>query len=185
MTFSPTDLVAPSTAVLAFAAAAAVVDARERRIPNRLVVAGIACALVAQIWQGGASALPTAVAGAVVGLAVLLPFHLVGAMGAGDVKLMAMVGTGLGPKGTLGAVVLTFLIGGALALGIAASHGTLGRVLANVRAMLVGTLATFVVERRAEIAAPAESAGHFPYGVAIALGVLAHVLLARTGTSIL
>jgi len=177
--------IAPAAIATGFALMAAYTDLRQRRIPNRLVVAGCAAALAAQLalrgWEGGAAAL----GGFAVGLVVMVPFYVIGAMGAGDAKLMAMAGTGLGPLGALSAVVLTFLIGGALALAIAAAHGALGRTFGNVKDMLVGALTSAVVARRIEIPAPVTPAGRMPYGVAIALGTLTYVVLTEMGIRIL
>ena len=73
--------------------------------------------LALQFAFGGWNGLAEAVLGALVGLAVLLPFHMVRAMGAGDVKLLAALGSLLGPKWTLIAAVYTLLGGALLALG--------------------------------------------------------------------
>ena len=58
-----------------------------------------------------------AAAGAVVGFLILLPFHWCGAMGGGDVKLMAAYGALLGPSGILLAAVFAAVIGGLSAAG--------------------------------------------------------------------
>jgi prepilin peptidase CpaA len=184
MPVASTLALAPSVIAVAFAMVAAWVDYKQQRIPNRLVLVGCGVALGTQLalhgWGGGGSAL----AGFALGLALMVPFYLIGGMGAGDAKLMAMVGMGLGPLGVLSAAVLTFIIGGVLALALAVSHGTLGRMLANVRTMLFGAFATAVIERRAGIPAPAVSAGRLPYGIAIALGTVTHVVLAEIGIRI-
>jgi prepilin peptidase CpaA len=58
-----------------------------------------------------------AAAGALVGFLILLPFHWCGAMGGGDVKLMAAYGALLGPSGILLAAVFTAVFGGLSAAG--------------------------------------------------------------------
>jgi len=181
----PAVVVIPMVIVVAFAVVAAWVDFKEWRIPNRLVLAGIAVALASQIAINGWAGCGSAAAGFALGLALMLPFYAVGAMGAGDVKLMAMVGVGLGPLGVLSAAVLTFLIGGLLALALAMANGTLVRMLSNVRAMLFGAFATVLIQRKAEVIAPAVSAGRLPYGIAIALGTLLHVALLQYGISVI
>jgi prepilin peptidase CpaA len=108
-------------AFVAMLAAAAVSDARTRRIPNALVAAiallGVAVAVVAAPWPAG---LERAALGALTGLALWLPFHLLGWMGAGDVKLFAAASVWLGPAAAVRAALLTALLGGVLALGWAA-----------------------------------------------------------------
>ena len=61
------------------------------------------------------AALTRWLAGLALGLLLLLPLYLLGACGAGDVKLMAMTGAFLGPQDALGAILMTFLAGGLLA----------------------------------------------------------------------
>ena len=58
-----------------------------------------------------------ALAGGAVGFLLLLPLHLCGAMGGGDVKLMAAFGTLLGPAGILAAAVFGAIAGALWGLG--------------------------------------------------------------------
>jgi prepilin peptidase CpaA len=185
MWIQPSVVLSPMIIAVAFAVAAAWMDIKERRIPNRLVIAGIGVALLSQIAINGVAGCGAALGGLALGFALMLPFYVVGAMGAGDVKLMAMVGVGLGPMGVLSAALLTFLIGGLLALVLAVANGTLVRLLSNVRAMLFGALATLAIQRKAEVVAPAVSAGRLPYGIAIALGTLLHVALLQSGIRVI
>ena len=96
--------------------AAVVLDLGRRRVPNWLTAAGLAGGLGCAAW-GGWHALGTAAAGTLVGFLVLLPFFLCGAMGGGDVKLMAAYGALLGPSGILLAAVFTAVFGGLSAAG--------------------------------------------------------------------
>jgi prepilin peptidase CpaA len=157
--------------------AAAWVDWREQRIPNRLVIAGLALGLAGQVVLGGWTGLLTALGGVTVGIVLMLPFYAIGGMGAGDVKLMGMVGAFLGPTGALSATVLTFLAGGVLAVAVALRRRMLGRALGNTRTMLVGALLSAATLGKAELAPPVASAGKLPYGVAIAAGTMLHVVL--------
>lgn len=102
---------------LAFAALlgwAAVSDLRARRIPNR------ACALLLLLGLSAAAAAPgglrAAVVAVAIGLALWAPAHLLGFLGAGDVKLFAAAAAWLGPLATLRAAALAAVLGGALAL---------------------------------------------------------------------
>lgn len=101
-------------------------DVREYRIPNGVVYTGIALAIlmhtVFPAGGGFAAALPGGIGflkasqGLGVGLAALLPFYLLGAAGAGDAKLMAMVGAFVGPVDALVVVLCTFIAGAAMAV---------------------------------------------------------------------
>lgn len=104
------------TIALSLGVAAAVEDLRRRRVPNWLTAGGVVGGLACAAW-GGWHGLGMAAAGTVVGFLILLPFHWCGAMGGGDVKLMAAYGSLLGPSGILLAAVLAAVIGGVWAAG--------------------------------------------------------------------
>lgn len=74
--------------------------------------------------------------GGIVGLLVFMPLYVVSAMGAGDIKLMAVVGTFLGVKGVLLSALFTALAGGLLALGFALARA--GTQLPYAVAILAG-----------------------------------------------
>jgi prepilin peptidase CpaA len=96
--------------------AAVVEDLRRRRVPNWLTAAGLAGGLGCAAW-GGWHGLGMAAAGTLVGFLILLPFHWWGAMGGGDVKLMAAYGALLGPSGILLAALFAAVLGGLSAAG--------------------------------------------------------------------
>lgn len=150
--------------IVAGMACAAIVDLRTRRVPNVLTLS-IAIAGVA-LAAGGVGPVTTgaAVSGAVVGLLLMLPGHLLGGTGAGDVKLFAAAGTLLGPGGTVVAFLATAIAGGFLALTAAVRRGRLARsVDATVRLVATGGAS---VE---EIDSP-QSDNRFAYAPAIAIG---------------
>ena len=73
--------------------------------------------------------LGAAFAGFLLGLAVMLPGHLIGATGAGDVKLFAALGTLLGPRAVFFAFVYTAIAGGVLAVAVAMRRRRLRRTM--------------------------------------------------------
>lgn len=94
----------------------AIIDLEHRLIPNRLVYPGMALALLlSPLWPG--LGLLRALAGGAVGFIVLLIPYLLsrGGMGAGDVKLAALVGMVAGWPGALVAMFLAMVAGGAVA----------------------------------------------------------------------
>jgi prepilin peptidase CpaA len=92
-------------------AIAAVSDIRLRRIPNKLLVAGLALALVGQVVLGGWNGLSTGLIGFAVGLGLMLPGWLLKFTGGGDVKLMAVVGAYVGSPTVLVAFALSVMVG--------------------------------------------------------------------------
>jgi prepilin peptidase CpaA len=148
----------------------ALIDLRSRRIPNSLTLGITAFGLVLALGYPGGVGIWGALGGFAVGLLLMLPGHLVGATGAGDVKLFAALGTLLGPKGILVAFVYTAIAGGILALVVAARRrrlgATVGRTLTLVR---TGGANVGDIEHVA-------SDNRFAYAPAIAAGALAAAL---------
>lgn len=89
-------------------------DLRDRRIPNPLLAAGLGIAILCYGIGYGSPALLSSLAGLVIGGVMFLPFYILGGVGAGDVKLMAVVGALLGAEGVIVAGIAAFLCGGLL-----------------------------------------------------------------------
>jgi prepilin peptidase CpaA len=152
--------------------AAVVSDLRRRRIPNALVLYGLLTGLALQAFapagagllQDGGQGLGPALAGGLAGLALFLPMWLLRILGAGDVKLMAVVGVWLGTAAVLQAALWTLLAGGVLALVMAVASGTLRQVLFNTVLVLTSHAPPLATQPQA---APGL---RLPYAVAIAAG---------------
>lgn len=155
---------------------AAVTDIGSRRIPNVLVVSGLAIALILQVLLPVTGSWQTWLYGALAGLFLFLPFYMLRGMGAGDVKLMAAVGSFAGPTLALKIALATFIIGGIWSLIVIISKGKVRETWRNVRTMLLP-----VLMRAGGVPSelPGPSVGRLPYGVAIALGTLTMLYLER------
>ena len=94
----------------------------------------------------------------------MLPLHVLGGTGAGDVKLMAAFGALLGPAGVLGAFIRMAIVGGIIAVGVALHRGRLRETL-NGTALLVARVDGVA----AAIEHPAVN-NKFPYAPAVAIG---------------
>ena len=159
-------------AIAAGVSVATVVDLRTRRIPNELTaaMAGLGLGLAATGLSG--VSVWASVFGLVLGLALMMPGHLLGATGAGDVKLMAAVGAIVGPPTVVRAFLFTAVAGGALALIVAIQRRRLTATLAGTGQLMSGS-----TEARAVIRSE-RSANRFAYGPAIAIGSILAVLVA-------
>ena len=150
--------------LVAGALVATIVDIRTRRIPNLLTAAMAVIGLGLAVTGVSGLTVWAAAAGLVLGFAVMLPGHLLGATGAGDVKLMAAAGALLGPALVLTAFIFAALAGGVLAVAVSIQRQRL-------RATLTGTgrLVSGGGEARDAIRT-ADASRRFAYGPAIAIG---------------
>ena len=171
--------------------AAVTTDILGRRISNRLVLFGMVVAFAIQLAMtsgyghfspdDGAIGWRASIGGIAVGFVALSPLYALRAMGAGDVKLMMMVGAFLGPLQTLGAVVLTFAAGGILALLMAVWQRSFAQLALNLRFMLTTSAVRAAGGENPRFEPLQQTAGRMPYAVAIAAGTLLQLLLVRAG----
>jgi prepilin peptidase CpaA len=175
----------PRTGVLlALLAAAAVSDWRTYRIPNLITGGGILFALAYNLavppamnadWTWGPS-------GMLVGLLALLPMYAIGVMGAGDVKLMAMVGAFLGMEGALYSLLFTGVAGGIAAFGFSMRRRNTATLLTNTGGMLRAMLWSAVAGNGARLQpGQVQSVGRLAYGVSIAAGTATYVVAHQFG----
>jgi prepilin peptidase CpaA len=139
-------------------------------VPNWLTLGITLTGLTLATVRVSGLTLGAAFAGFALGLLVMLPGHLIGATGAGDVKLLAALGTLLGPKATILAFVYSAIAGGVLAVAVAAQRRTLDATMART-AMLVRSRGANVAEIER-----ATTNNRFAYAPAIAIGAVVAAL---------
>jgi prepilin peptidase CpaA len=169
--------------------AAVVSDLRSRRIPNALLLFGLALGVFFQsvsphgiqlfFRPWGSIGVLNSLYGLLVGIAIFLPFYILRTLGAGDVKLLAMLGVWFGPYSMVGVALLTSLSGGILALVVAIWNRSLRQVLKNINFMMTDSLMQIMVSGRTIIPTPVKTTGRLPYAVAIASGAALEVVLLK------
>ncbi len=167
--------------LICLVAQAAVTDLALRKIPNVLILSGLLLALMLHML-GGLHWAPLTqwAAGSVAGLFLFLPLYLLRGMAAGDVKLMAMVGSFVGPLMALKVAALAALIGGLMGLLMLLFNGRWRDGWRNVAAICKPLLLRSLgMPLQAVPLAPGASVGAMPYGLAIALATMAMVALAH------
>jgi len=171
--------------LLLFLTGAVITDLRARIIPNALVFAGaLTGLLLAGLHPEGIGFL-RAMGGLALGLALFLPMYLLRAMGAGDVKLMAMTGAFLGYAAIVEAALWVLLTGGVLAVVFALRHGVARRMAANLREMFFSVAASVQIRALPDFSKGPQTAARLPYAVAIALGVAAFLLARHLGVRLI
>jgi prepilin peptidase CpaA len=164
-------------------------DISNHRISNKLVLTGVFFGVVLngilpEGW-GFNSQIPGALGwlaafkGMAVGMGLLLPLYWLRAMGAGDVKLMGMVGAFLGPNDVLGAVLATLVTGGVMAILVVMWSKQLSAMLHNVKYILYGSAINLSVGQAPLMNDLPVSVGKLPYALAISLGTFAYLIWQR------
>lgn len=157
--------------VVAASGTAAIIDLRTGRIPNPLTAAVAAGGIGLAAFGLTGHSMAGALVGAVLGFALMLPGHVLGGTGAGDVKLLAALGTWLGPFGVVMAFLYSAIAGGVLAVAHATRRKRLGATLSRT-----ARLATAREGAKHEIDGSA-AASRFAFGPAIAVGAVLAALL--------
>lgn len=148
---------------------ALVTDLQNRKIYNWLTFPAMLAGLILNFAIGGLPGLQSSLIGLLVGSAVFLVGFLVGAMGAGDVKLMAAVGAWMGWPFVIAAVIYVTLFGGIIAIIAAAASGALTQMLKNVGGFM---MALITPGAKPAGAFTTSAAPPVAYGVSIALGTM-------------
>lgn len=187
----------PFVLLVGFLGAAAVIDLVARRIPNALILSGLVSAMGWHLlgsdgaWsfdtlRPGATGVTGWLFGASVLLAAFLPLYALGIMGAGDVKLLMLVGAIFGARPQswshlVGVALSVLAAGGVLAVARALISGSGKAVCSNIRVMLAGYAAKAGGLPGPSFDAAAQSADRMPYALAIGAGALFYAVGKWTG----
>ena len=145
---------------------AAATDLRSRRVPNWLTVPGLLIGIAANTWLSGWSGLKASLLGAVVGLALLLPFVLLRSLGAGDWKLAGALGAFTGPSILVDLLLGSVLVAGVMAMALVIYKRRTRETMHNIGHILVSLVTFRLPGERVSLDNP-ESL-KVPYGVALA-----------------
>jgi prepilin peptidase CpaA len=154
---------------------AAITDIRSHRIPNWLTFPAMIVGVGFNVISAGAAGFVFGLGGLLLGMGLLIVFYALGGMGAGDVKLMGAVGSMLGPQMVLWAAFYTAIFGGIYAVGVILFHPR----LREKRRAVAEAFKNFIFYRTFNYNKPAEEENvpKLCYGVAIAIGTIAAVVL--------
>ncbi|MFT9496431.1 A24 family peptidase [Anaerosolibacter sp.] len=152
-----------------------ITDIRSRKIYNKIIYPSLLVTFLSHLLQGGWDQLLGAILGFSLGFFLLLIPYLMGGMGAGDVKLLALIGALKGSSFVLYTGIYMALIGGAIALILLIHHKKLLQFLKQMPYLLtsirlLGTDATMTQESSICTIT-------YPYGIAIAGGAVFTLLL--------
>ena len=147
-------------------------DLSTRRIPNAVLLPTLMTALFLNSLADGLAGLVDSVAGLIIGLLMLMPLHVLGRMGAGDIKLLGVVGSILGAWGAVVAGFASMMAGGILGvlylIWLVLKPGVASR-LSHVSRFTTGKNGAVDDAASSSVVRPAE----IPYAVAITAGTFA------------
>ncbi len=156
-------------------------DLRSRRIPNWLTVPGLVIGVAANTVFGGWTGLKTSLLGALVGLALLLPFVLLRSLGAGDWKLAIALGGFTGPGLLMDLLIGSVFMAGLMAVALVIYKGRVRQTLRNIGHILI-SLVTFRLPGT-HVSLDNPESLKVPYGVALALTVVLYGILRKVGVA--
>ncbi len=159
-------------------------DFRIQKIPNLLTIPAAFFAIAYNIFFNGLSGFLFSSAGMVAGVLLLIIPYLLGGMGAGDAKLMGVVGAVLGAKGVFYAFLFCAIIGGIYAVTFTLFHRQHFRGF--YKKLLTSFVTIFLL--RKYIPNPKNSDLKKPrlcYGAAIALGTGIYIVLNQFASSLI
>lgn len=110
---------------LFFSAGAVCTDLFLEKVPNKWIILGLAAGAGCQGLSHGAGGMPAFLSGVILPLLLLFPLFCFRMMGAGDIKLMAVLGGILGVSGILRGMFCAFILGAVLSLAFLISCGNL------------------------------------------------------------
>ena len=146
-----------------------VTDLKEQKIYNKVIFPSLAIAVVLQGVYSGYDGLRVSLLGFTVGLGILLVPYLFGGFGAGDVKLLALIGAIKGSVFVLNTALYMAVIGGIISLVIIICH----KQTLDFFKQLGLWVFYSIYGIRTKLETPsAPFLKKYPYGVAIAGGAL-------------
>src|ERR1700739_757354 len=149
----------------------AVTDVRSARLPNRLTYSALIAALVLRIGLLGWAGVKSGAVGIGIAGGLFCILYVLGAMGGGDMKMMAAVGAWVGGTHVLTVLVAIALAGGVLALVAMVFNKNLIQTVRNTVRMSLYRF-TSGLQPHPEMNVQAPGSRRVPFGVAIAMGTL-------------
>jgi prepilin peptidase CpaA len=168
------------TILLAVLLIAAVIDLRTQKIPNMLTYPAMIFALSYHSAINGFEGLIFSSSGLLIGILLLTIPYVMGGMGAGDAKLLGVIGSFLGAKATFGAFIFIALAGGIYSLALILIHRDVFKGFFSEKLLVLSSM----VMLRQYVPIETGTTGQKPrlkYGVAIAFGTITYLVTKALG----
>lgn len=147
---------------------AALTDWRDHKIYNKLLFPAFFIALLLNTSQDGFKGLTNSLIGAAIGFVLLLLPYFMGGIGAGDVKLLSVIGAFGGVSFVITSFLFGAIIGGFISVLLLARRRALGNTLKYF------LLFSPILRKPQPLSEAIDNARQekFPYGIAIVIGTI-------------
>jgi prepilin peptidase CpaA len=153
--------------LIVFVLIAAIYDAVTQRIPNWTSLVIVVLGLGWNIFSAEGIGVRDSGFGLLAGFLLMLPSYVIGGMGAGDVKLIAAIGSVVGINHVLDLVFYSYMAMFVMAVFFIVVKGDLAKLLRRLRTLIYGVFAGVVAYQKP---APSDAASYrMPLAPAIAL----------------
>lgn len=142
-------------------------DFKVQKIYNKVVFPSLIVSFIVQLIFNGFSGLRTSITGLLVGFSILLIPYLLGGIGPGDVKLLALIGAIKGSIFVLNTAIYMGILGGAIALVIILTHKD---SLSFIKGVVIWIASSFHGSGYRPEFSTTVLLAKYPYGVAITIG---------------
>jgi len=170
-----------------FVATCLFTDLTDRKIYNSVILSGIICALCANIFHLNITdGIIFTMTGLFTGIFLLILPFIFGGMGAGDVKMLGMIGAFIGHERVIEVMLASAVVGGVIALVLMFREGRLlGRVWKYFLAYSMVILTRKTTYLNTLDSRKRKRGATIPYGAAISSGVVIIYILGSLNYTIL
>ncbi len=141
-------------------------ELKSRKILNVITFPTILIGIILNSCEAGMKGMLQAIYGIIVGASILLIPFMMGQMGAGDIKMLAAIGSLKGPSFAFWTGICGIVVGGLIALGYMLFYGTLWTNLKR----FYSSLYTFLTTGKVVFPEFVTTERYLPFGIALALG---------------
>ncbi len=166
-----------SAMAFAFSLVGGMHDLFTKKIPNWLTLPAIVLGLVAQVWLFSLGGAVNGVLGVLIGFGLYFPIYALGYMGAGDVKLLMVIGAWTGWRFCFYVAIGAVVIGALYALVEIIYRGRLWAVIRNIYFFLRALFVPGLVAEPLRL----DKDRKFAFGICLALSVALLIYLRHEG----